>query len=200
MKDHILILGYGSLIWDLDDLAPKVRGDWHLSAGPPLPLEFSRISPKRKQSLVVVIDPAAGDPCPTHAIESARDTVAEAVTDLAARERTTEAYIGWVDTVAGAARGRWGQSGPTSTRISRRKPVRPSPSHAASPTSKRWRARASRRRWNTSTVPRRRPIRPCVGRSGLTRGGALILAETLTIAPRDMLTRSDRRMARLLAR
>jgi len=103
MKDHILILGYGSLIWDLDDLAPKVRGDWHLSAGPPLPLEFSRISPKRKQSLVVVIDPAAGDPCPTHAIESARDTVAEAVTDLAARERTTEAYIGWVDTVAGAA-------------------------------------------------------------------------------------------------
>ena len=99
----ILILGYGSLIWDLDDLAPKVRGGWRIGAGPSLPLEFSRISPKRKQSLVVVIDTVAGDPCPTHVIESARGSVAEAVIDLAARERTDAAHIGWVDAQAGRA-------------------------------------------------------------------------------------------------
>ncbi len=99
----ICILGYGSLIWDLDDLAPKVRGAWRMGAGPSLPLEFSRISPKRKLSLVVVIDTDAGDPCPTHVIDSARDSVAEAVTDLAARERTTPENIGWVDCRAGTA-------------------------------------------------------------------------------------------------
>lgn len=103
MKDRILVLGYGSLIWDLDDLAPRVRGGWHMAAGPSLPLEFSRVSPKRKLSLVVVIDAAAGDPCPTHAIESTRDTVAEAVVDLAAREHTEVGKIGWVDREAGTA-------------------------------------------------------------------------------------------------
>lgn len=99
----IAILGYGSLIWDLDDLAPKVRGGWRMAAGPALPLEFSRVSPKRKLSLVVVIDTAAGVPCPTHVIDSVRETVAEAVVDLAARERTEAAHIGWVDLAAGAA-------------------------------------------------------------------------------------------------
>lgn len=103
MDIPIAILGYGSLIWDLDDLAPRVRGEWRMAAGPALPLEFSRVSPKRKQSLVVVIDTDAGDPCPTHVIESARASVAEAVTDLAARERTDAAHIGWVDIAAGAA-------------------------------------------------------------------------------------------------
>ena len=103
MKNPIAILGYGSLIWDLDDLAPKVQGDWRMSAGPSLPLEFSRISPKRKLSLVVVIDTAAGDLCPTHVIDSTRATVPEAVADLAARERTEAAHIGWVDLAAGTS-------------------------------------------------------------------------------------------------
>jgi hypothetical protein len=43
----------------------------------------------------------AGDLCPTHAIESVRDDVAEAVIDLAARERTEPAHIGWIDRQAG---------------------------------------------------------------------------------------------------
>ncbi len=103
MTAPILILGYGSLIWDLDDLAPKVRGEWRIGAGPSLPLEFSRVSPKRKQSLVVVIDTDMGDSCPTHVIESVRGSVAEAVTDLAARERTQADHIGWVDRDAGTA-------------------------------------------------------------------------------------------------
>ncbi len=75
-----------------------------MGAGPSLPLEFSRVSPKRKLSLVVVIDTAAGDACPTHVIDSTRETVAEAVIDLAARERTQPAHIGWVDLDAGTAR------------------------------------------------------------------------------------------------
>lgn len=103
MTKPIFILGYGSLIWDLDDLAPKVTGDWRMGAGPRFPLEFSRISPKRKQSLVVVIDPR-GDPCPSHAIRSIRETVAKAADDLAARERTGLDHIGWVDVASGASR------------------------------------------------------------------------------------------------
>lgn len=102
MRDRIVILGYGSLIWDLDDLAPKVRGDWHMAAGPALPLEFSRISPKRQRSLVVVID-EQGDPCPTHAIESAREDMPDAIADLTARERTKAEDIGWVDRMTGTA-------------------------------------------------------------------------------------------------
>ena len=104
MTGQTLILGYGSLLWDLDDLAPHVRGGWRMAAGPALPLEFSRVSPKRKLSLVVVIDTLAGAPCPTHVIDSARGSVAEAVADLAARERTEAAHIGWVDAATGASR------------------------------------------------------------------------------------------------
>lgn len=104
--EPIYILGFGSLIWDLDDLAPKVRGDWLMEAGPEFPLEFSSISVKRKQSLVVVIDPDMGHPCPSHAIESIRDSVAEAADDLAARERTTLENIGWVDLATGQSSAR----------------------------------------------------------------------------------------------
>jgi hypothetical protein len=81
------VIGWGSLLWDLDDLAPKVRGPWAMGAGPRLPLEFSRISPKRKRSLVVVIDPDCGAPCPTHAIASLRGDLHAAAADLQARER-----------------------------------------------------------------------------------------------------------------
>ena len=102
----IYILGYGSLIWDLDDLAPKVRGGWLMEAGPHFPLEFSSISVKRKQSLVVVLDAVNGLPCPSHAIESIHETVPNAADDLAARERTVPDNIGWADAVSGAASAR----------------------------------------------------------------------------------------------
>jgi hypothetical protein len=91
----IAILGWGSLLWDLDGLAPKVEGKWALRAGPRLPMEFSRISPKRRMGLVVCLDPVAGVPCPSHAIRSRRNRVCEAVADLAARERATTGRIGW---------------------------------------------------------------------------------------------------------
>ena len=100
------ILGWGSLIWDLDDLAPHVAGAWARGAGPRLPMEFSRISPKRAMGLVVCLDAAHGVPCPTHAIASRRDALAPAVADLARRERAPEAMIGGVCRATGARRGR----------------------------------------------------------------------------------------------
>lgn len=83
----IAIIGYGSLIWDIECLAPHVRGDWHLGGGPALPVEFSRISPKRKQALVLVVDEMLEHKCPTNVIESSRNQLDLAIADLAARER-----------------------------------------------------------------------------------------------------------------
>jgi hypothetical protein len=93
----IAILGWGSLIWDLDDLAPKVEGPWAMRAGPRLPMEFSRVSPKRRMGLVVALDPLDGVACPTHAIRSRRTSLAQAIADLAARERAPVGRIGWAE-------------------------------------------------------------------------------------------------------
>lgn len=87
LKGKIAVIGWGSLIWDLDDLAPKVSGDWVMGGGPRLPLEFSRISPKRAMSLVVVLDPDDGAPCESHVIASIRDDIHAAAHDLQRRER-----------------------------------------------------------------------------------------------------------------
>ncbi|MFO7854975.1 MAG: hypothetical protein R6V44_07110 [Paracoccaceae bacterium] len=106
MRDRIAVIGWGSLIWDLDDLAPHVAEPWALGAGPALPLEFSRISPKRRMGLVVCIDPDLGVPCPTHAIASRRTDPAEARADLARRERAPLDLIGWVCARSGRAEGR----------------------------------------------------------------------------------------------
>ncbi len=102
---RIAILGWGSLIWDLDTLAPYVTGDWQMTAGPRLPMEFSRISPKRKMGLVVCLDPEDGEACTTHAIRSTRTDIAAAVTDLAQRERARDHMIGAV-TADGLRKGR----------------------------------------------------------------------------------------------
>ena len=99
------ILGWGSLIWDLETLTPHVRGDWHMEGGPRLPMEFSRISPKRKLGLVVCLDPEHGEGCPTHVIRSTRTDLRETIDDLAARERAPLHRIGAVDT-AGQRHGR----------------------------------------------------------------------------------------------
>ncbi len=106
MRNHIAIIGWGSLIWDLDDLAPKVEPPWSMGGGPALPLEFSRISPKRLMGLVVCIDPEAGTPCASHAIASVRETVAEARADLAVRERAPLDMIGAVCLREGTSEGR----------------------------------------------------------------------------------------------
>lgn len=99
------ILGWGSLIWDLDDLTPHVRGDWDIGAGPVLPMEFTRISPKRKMGLVVCLDPMHGVGCATHAITSVRSGITEAAGDLARRERAPVRRIGAVCLASGHSNG-----------------------------------------------------------------------------------------------
>jgi hypothetical protein len=99
------VLGWGSLIWDLDTLAQHVRLPWAMQAGPRLPMEFSRVSAKRRMGLVVCLDPA-GEPCPTHVIASTRSNLADAIDDLAHRERAPRHRIGGVCHVTGAAQGR----------------------------------------------------------------------------------------------
>jgi len=91
----IAIIAYGSLIWDEECLAPHITGGWRRRAGPRLPVEFSRISPKRKGALVLVIDETA-PPVPTSWTASRRRDIEAAARDLAARERAPLAAIGMV--------------------------------------------------------------------------------------------------------
>ena len=100
------VIGYGSLIWDLDDLGPWVTGEWDLYSGPILPLEFSLISAKRKQALALVIDHVDGQDCPTCVIHSRRDSLTLAISDLAARERAAISKIGYLDAQTGNQRSR----------------------------------------------------------------------------------------------
>lgn len=106
MEGPIAIIGWGSLIWELENLVPHVQGMWQMRAGPELPLEFSRVSPKRKKALAVCIDPMDGVPCYTSVIASKRQTIAEARTDLARRERASDGFIGAFDASSGQSWGR----------------------------------------------------------------------------------------------
>lgn len=99
------IIGWGSLIWDLENLAPHVRGDWAMRAGPALPMEFTRVSPKRNMALAVCLDAVHGVGCVTNAIASVRGEIGSAVTDLARRERAPEHLIGDVCLASGHANG-----------------------------------------------------------------------------------------------
>ena len=100
------VIGYGSLIWDLDDLAPHVEGQWTLYSGPQLPLEFSLVSAKRRRGLALAIDYKHGQSCPSCIIRSNRNTIEKVVQDLAARERTSDQNIGFIDRKSGATRSR----------------------------------------------------------------------------------------------
>ena len=88
------ILGWGSLIWDLDNLAGHVQGDWALGAGSLLPMEFTRLSAKRNMALVICLDTVHGVDCSTNVIASRRDAIGGTIEDLAQRERAPEAFIG----------------------------------------------------------------------------------------------------------
>ena len=99
----IAVIGFGSLLWDLDDLAPKVSGEWKMYEGPILPLEFSLVSRKRHYALALVIDYEDGAPCPTCVIDSVRSEIGAAIVDLANRERMEPTNIGFVDRNTGAS-------------------------------------------------------------------------------------------------
>ncbi len=95
---RIAVVGYGSLIWDLENLSPFVDGDWQLGTGPQMPVEFSRVSPKRQQALVLVIDETLDHQCKTSVIDSRRNDLDLAIVDLAARERCETDMIGFIST------------------------------------------------------------------------------------------------------
>lgn len=84
-----------------------------MGAGPRLPFEFSRISPKRKHALAVCLDPDHGDHCPTNAIVSLRRDIHEAAEDLRARERAQDvSMIGAYCARTGFGRSRLPDVGP----------------------------------------------------------------------------------------
>lgn len=108
VSQTVVIIGWGSLLWDLDNLEHHVSDKWACDAGPCLPLEFVRVSPKRLQALTVVIDHDHGVPCRTSYIRSRRNDPLEAVGDLAARERADPLNIGYVDVRSASRRSRHG--------------------------------------------------------------------------------------------
>ncbi len=100
---RIAIIGWGSLIWDTRDL-PITKEGWQ-EEGPVLPIEFSRISRKRKGALTLVIDPKNGENKQTQFAVSSRTEVDEAIDDLREREGCiTERPIGFVRLVDGKCR------------------------------------------------------------------------------------------------
>lgn len=106
LRGRYAVIGWGSLIWDLEILSPHVSPPWSHGLGPALPIEFSRVSPKRRMALVAVIDPEHGAPCATHVVASVRASLAEAALDLGARERAPESAIGGLCVDTGFRRSR----------------------------------------------------------------------------------------------
>lgn len=104
MPKRIVILGWGSLLWDPNPSFDKEHGPWSMD-GPILPIEFSRISSSRHGALTLVIDPADGTPTAVAYCLSARAEISGVRGDVQQREGTTSRHIGWVDTEgAGHAR------------------------------------------------------------------------------------------------
>ncbi len=89
---RIAIIGWGSLIWDPRCL-PHC-GTWYLG-GPRLPIEFSRISPDGR--LTLIIDREHGHPVVSRWSRSPRSGIQHAVADLAAREVCDPDGIGFLD-------------------------------------------------------------------------------------------------------
>ena len=91
---HIVILGWGSLIWDERPGFTQSHGAWEAS-GPTLPLEFSRVSSSREDSLTLVLDEKNGSPCQVAYARSNRHNPDDAIADLRRREGTTLQNIGY---------------------------------------------------------------------------------------------------------
>jgi hypothetical protein len=77
----IAVLGWGSLLWDPQQL--KLATPFERT-GPSLPIEFCRVSKNRR--LTLVIDETYGTLCETYVAASACDTLDEAIENLRLRE------------------------------------------------------------------------------------------------------------------
>src|SRR5215471_4240067 len=111
-RGEIRILGWGSLLWEQDQTIDKSAADRHENfrkqhdrwepEGPTLPLEFSRVSRRRKGALTIVIDRKNGTPIKVSSARSTRTALADAIKDLREREEAqSEEQIGYVDLFAG---------------------------------------------------------------------------------------------------
>ncbi len=89
----IAILGWGSLIWDPRDL--PIRDGWKKD-GPPLPIEFCRIS--GSWPLTLVIQPGVDGVNVLHTLSDDMDVI-EARNNLAAREGCGTLHIGLIDSI-----------------------------------------------------------------------------------------------------
>lgn len=93
---RIAILGWGSLVWNPAGLPHD--GTWRAD-GPTLPIEFSRISPDGR--LTLIVDRRHGVAVRAAWTLSTRVVLDDAVSDLAARERCDASGIGWLDRASG---------------------------------------------------------------------------------------------------
>lgn len=91
---RIAILGWGSLLWEESqrDFDEQHEG-WKFD-GPPLKIEFSRISSSRGNALTLVIDPIHGHECRVAYTLSRRLNPEAAISDLRGREKTIDGNIG----------------------------------------------------------------------------------------------------------
>jgi hypothetical protein len=93
MKKKIVILGWGSLLWERREEFDQWHEDWQFD-GPSLKLEFSRVSQLRLGALTLVIDSDNGYPVTGAWCLSKRLDSEGAIADLRCREGTTLRNIG----------------------------------------------------------------------------------------------------------
>ena len=94
--DRMVILGWGSLIWEeRPDFDRHIDG-W-VKGGPRLPIEFARKSKSRGGALTLVIDRKIGTLVETLYAISKRTDPRDVICDLRTREGTTVKNIGFVN-------------------------------------------------------------------------------------------------------
>jgi hypothetical protein len=103
--ENIVILGWGSLIWDESPEFDRHLKAWNVG-GPQLPIEFCRKSKTRCNALTLVINRKIGTPVETLYALSKRTDLRDAICDLRSREGTTIDNIGFVNLENGDEHGR----------------------------------------------------------------------------------------------
>ncbi len=95
MTAQIVILGWGSLLWDVRPEFDDRHEAWDFD-GPELKIEFSRASHSRRGALTLVIDAMHGAACRVAYAKSRRTDPEDAICDLRSREGTTRSNIGFI--------------------------------------------------------------------------------------------------------
>ncbi len=91
---NIAVIAWGSLLWKPGPV--KLASHWH-PGGPPLPLEFARVSEDTPELALVLSEGAA--PCPTYWAWLDTQNLQEARTMLREREKITPSRPDWIGTV-----------------------------------------------------------------------------------------------------